>query len=429
MPTPATPQAEPLLVDLSATLNAPAIIKVIGVGGGGDNAVGHIYHQGLHDAQFRGGTAARKAIDQPPVPTRLQRGSGLGAGGNPEKGRAYALESLDAIREALDERTKMIFITAGMGGGTGTGACPVIAHEARAKGILTVGIVTIPFLFEGRVRIDKALDGVEALAAEVDALLVINNERLRHVYHDLSLTDAFARADDTLSVAVRSIVDIITMHGRMNLDFRDVETTLRDSGVAIISSATAEGTGRMMRAIREALNSPLLNDNDVYHSKHLLLSVWHSGQEGSQIMMEELDEIDEFMSHFNRDVETKYGIATDPSLGNSIKVTILASGFHVKGREQSPDELIPPVDPDREQRMEDIYGKALGQRRRHYNVCLIDLDNLDNDSFVSRIANTPTARRRIADLRSLEQMMHATPANSADTPHTITFDITQNDSE
>ena len=429
MPTSAPSTAEPLLVDLSATLNAPAIIKVIGVGGGGDNAVGHMYRQGIHDVQFLVSNTDKKALDDSPVPTRLQLGPGLGAGGNPEKGRAYAIESIDAIREALDERTKMIFITAGMGGGTGTGACPIIAHEARAKGILTVGIVTIPFLFEGHVRIDKALDGVEALAAETDALLVINNERLRHVYHDLSLTDAFARADDTLSIAVRSIVDIITMHGRMNLDFRDVDTTLRDSGVAIISSATAEGTGRMMRAIREALNSPLLNDNDVYHSKHLLLSVWHSGQEGSQLMMEEMDEIDEFMRHFNRDVETKYGIATDPSLGNSIKVTILASGFHVKGRKQRNDELITPSDPAREQRMEDIYGNTLSQRRRHYNVCLIDLDNLDNDNFVDRMTGTPTARRRISDLRSLEQLMRRDARSSADAPLPISFDTTQHDSE
>lgn len=429
MSTPDVSSAEPLLVDISATLNAPAIIKVIGVGGGGDNAVGHMYRQGIHDVHFLVSNTDRKALDDSPVPTRLQLGPGLGAGGNPDKGRAYAIESLDAIREALDERTKMIFITAGMGGGTGTGACPIIAHEARAKGILTVGIVTIPFLFEGHVRIDKALDGVEALAAEVDALLVINNERLRHVYHDLSLTDAFARADDTLSVAVRSIVDIITMHGRWNLDFRDVDTTLRNSGVAIISSATAEGTGRMMRAIRQALCSPLLNDNDVYHSKRLLLSIWHSGQEGSQLMMEEMDEIDEFMRHFNKDVETKYGIATDPSLGNSVKVTILASGFHVKGRKHATDEAAQPVDPVREQRMEDIYGSLHGQRRRHYNVCLIDLDNLDNDSFIDRMTGMPTARRRISDLRSLEQMMHTASAGDADVPQTITFNIEQNDTE
>ena len=250
------------------------IIKVIGVGGGGGNAVNHMYREGIHDVSFVLCNTDNQALNDSPVPVLLQLGTeGLGAGNKPAKARQAAEESIDAIKQMLSDGTRMTFITAGMGGGTGTGAAPVIARVSKELGILTVGIVTIPFRFEGKRKIDQALNGVEEMAKHVDALLVINNERLRKIYPELTVLDAFGKADDTLSVAAKSIAEIITNHGLINLDFNDVKTVLKDGGVAIMSTGYGEGEGRVKQAISDALNSPLLNDNDVFNAKKILLSI------------------------------------------------------------------------------------------------------------------------------------------------------------
>ena len=309
------------------------IIKVIGVGGGGGNAVNHMYREGIHDVSFVLCNTDAQALNASPVPVHIQLGKeGLGAGNVPEKARKAAEETLDDIKAMLDDGTKMTFITAGMGGGTGTGAAPVIAKASKDMGILTVGIVTIPFLWEGEKKINKALDGVEELAKNVDALLVINNERLREVYADLSVLNAFGKADDTLSVAAKSIAEIITSRGIVNLDFNDVRTVLEDGGVAIMSTGYGEGEGRLRKAIESALHSPLLNNNDIYNSKKILLSITFAADKSNNegLRMEEMNEVNEFMSHFNCDYQFKWGIFLDPNLGEKVKVTILATGFGIK---------------------------------------------------------------------------------------------------
>ena len=321
-----------VLLDFGAPEKENSIIKVIGVGGGGGNAVNHMYREGIHDVTFVLCNTDNQALNDSPVPVHLQLGKeGLGAGNKPEKARAAAEESIEDIKNMLSDGTRMTFITAGMGGGTGTGAAPVIARVSKEMGILTVGIVTIPFRFEGDRKIDQALDGVEEMSKHVDALLVINNERLREIYPELSVLDAFGKADDTLSVAAKSIAEIITVHGLINLDFNDVKTVLKDGGVAIMSTGYGEGEGRVRKAIDDALNSPLLNDNDVFNSKKILLSISFAGTKDGKdsLMMEEMNDVNEFMAKFG-DFEIKWGLATDPELGKKVKVTILATGFGIE---------------------------------------------------------------------------------------------------
>ncbi len=309
------------------------IIKVIGVGGGGGNAVNHMYKEGIHDVSFALCNTDAQSLNASPVPVHIMlRNEELCAMSRPKQAREIAEDTIDDIKHMLDDGTKMTFITAGMGGCTGTGAAPVIARVSKEMGILTVGIVTIPFLWEGEKKINKALDGVEELAKNVDALLVINNERLREVYADLSVLNAFGKADDTLSVAAKSIAEIITSRGIVNLDFNDVRTVLEDGGVAIMSTGYGEGEGRLRKAIESALHSPLLNNNDIYNSKKILLSITLAADKSNNegLRMEELNEVNEFMSHFNCDYQFKWGIFLDPNLGEKVKVTILATGFGIK---------------------------------------------------------------------------------------------------
>ncbi|MCD8283074.1 MAG: cell division protein FtsZ [Prevotella sp.] len=318
------------MLDFNVTAAKQSIIKVIGVGGGGGNAVNHMYRHGIKDVSFLLCNTDGQALKVSPVPVRLQLGrEGLGAGNKPEKGRQAAEESAEDIKRMLSDGTRMTFITAGMGGGTGTGAAPVIARISKELDILTVGIVTIPFRFEGIPKINTALDGVEELSKHVDALLVINNERLREIYSDLTLLDAFAKADDTLNIAAKSIAEIITDHKRINLDFNDVRTVLKDGGVAIMSTGYGEGEGRVRKAIEDALNSPLLNDSDIFNSKKILLSINFSdeGNHGGGLLMEEMNDVSEFMAKFNSQFEIKWGLGVDASLGPKVKVTILATGF------------------------------------------------------------------------------------------------------
>ena len=291
------------IVQFDFPTDSPKIIKVIGVGGGGGNAVNHMYREGIHDVTFVLCNTDNQALKDSPVPVKLQLGKeGLGAGNRPARARKAAEESIEDIKNMLNDGTKMVFITAGMGGGTGTGAAPIIAQTAKEMDILTIGIVTIPFRWEGDKKIDQALDGVEEISKHVDALLVINNEKLSEIYSELSVDDAFDKADDTLSVAAKSIAEIITLHGKVNLDFNDVKTVLKDGGVAIMSTGYGEGDNRVSEAIKNAQHSPLLNNNDIFNSKKVLLNISYSAQ--YKLMMSEMDEVKEFMNRFSRDFET-----------------------------------------------------------------------------------------------------------------------------
>ena len=277
------------IVQFDFPTDSPKIIKVIGVGGGGGNAVNHMYREGIHDVTFVLCNTDNQALKDSPVPVKLQLGKeGLGAGNRPARARKAAEESIEDIKNMLNDGTKMVFITAGMGGGTGTGAAPIIAQTAKEMDILTIGIVTIPFRWEGDKKIDQALDGVEEISKHVDALLVINNEKLSEIYSELSVDDAFDKADDTLSVAAKSIAEIITLHGKVNLDFNDVKTVLKDGGVAIMSTGYGEGDNRVSEAIKNAQHSPLLNNNDIFNSKKVLLNISYSAQ--YKLMMSEMDE-------------------------------------------------------------------------------------------------------------------------------------------
>lgn len=301
-----------------------SIIKVVGVGGGGGNAVNHMYNQGIEEVSFVVCNTDQQALIHSPVPNKILIGEGLGAGNKPSVALAAAEASHDEIRKMLDDGTKMVFITAGMGGGTGTGAAPFVASIARELGILTVGIVTIPFLFEGKRKIRQALKGVAAMSDNVDALLVIHNERLCSVYPDLELSNAFGLADNVLTSAARGIVEIITIDGHINVDFADVCTIMRNGGVAIMNSGYGEGENRVTAAINDALDSPLLNNNDIHKSKKILLNFYCS--QTNPVVMSEVGEINDFMAQMGDDIEVIWGVTFDDELGDKVKVTLLATG-------------------------------------------------------------------------------------------------------
>ena len=394
--------------------DAPHIIKVIGVGGGGGNAVNHMYKEGIHDVTFVVCNTDNQALDESPVPFKLQLGKeGLGAGNRPERAKAAAQESLEQVKEMLNDGCRMAFITAGMGGGTGTGAAPIVAKTAKDMGILTVGIVTIPFLFEGNKKIDQALDGVEEMSNHVDALLVINNERLRDVYSDISVMNAFGRADDTLSIAAKSIAEIITLRGTINLDFNDVKTVLKDGGVAIMSTGFGEGEGRVSKSISDALNSPLLNNNDIFNSKKVLFVITYSPN--SELMMNEMDEIHEFMSKFDKNVETKWGLYIDESLENKVKFTILATGFGIRDvpgimerhtvEEQKMIDEQEEEEQKKDDRRRDYYGSSIQsniRRKKRPNIYIFSQEDLNNDDIISMVETTPTYKRTKIELEAIQ---------------------------
>lgn len=304
-----------------------SIIKVIGVGGGGGNAVNHMYRQGITDVTFVVCNTDNQALVNSPIPTKIQLGEGLGAGGKPEVARLAAEDAILEIQHLLKDNTKMVFITAGMGGGTGTGASPIVAKAAHDMDILTVGIVTIPFAFEGKMKIRQALEGVAALSEHVDAILVINNEKLKEIYPDLELSNAFAKADDVLTNAAKAIAEIITVGGYINTDFADVYSILKDGNVAIMNTGFASGENRITKAIENALNSPLLNSSDVSGASKILLSLYCSTT--NQIRMEEVDQIHEFMSKVGEEVQVIWGATFDDSLKENVKITLIATGFEV----------------------------------------------------------------------------------------------------
>lgn len=304
-----------------------SIIKVMGVGGGGCNAVNYMYSQGIKDVTFLVCNTDKQSLGKSSVPAKLQLGPGWGAGGKPEKARQYAEESRDRIREALDDGTQMLFIAAGMGGGTGTGASSIIAEEAQKMEILTIGIVTIPFAFEGMPKIRKATKGIAELAAHVDAILVINNEKLKQIYPDFDFINAFSKSDDVVCNAAKSIAEIITVSGYINTDFADVYNTLKDGNVAIMNVGVANGENRITNAIYNALQSPIVNTNDVKGAKRILLQFYCSTAHA--IKMQEIDQINEFVKQVGEDVEVQWGASLDETLEDSVRVTIIATGYEI----------------------------------------------------------------------------------------------------
>lgn len=404
-----------------------AIIKIIGVGGGGGNAVNYMYQQNIPNVNFVVCNTDKQHLNKSPVPNKLLLGyeitHGLGAGNKPEIGRQCAEKDRDKIRELFNDHTEMVFITAGMGGGTGTGAAPVVAQIAKEAGMLTIGIVTVPFMFEGDRKVLKALDGAEELKKHVDALLVINNENLLDLYKDLNFFNAFGKADDTLANAARSISEIISEEGYVNVDFQDVKTTLKDSGTAIISTAYGEGEHRISDAIHNALHSPLLKAHDINTSQKLLFkfSCWKDSE--NYIRAEEINEITMFTSKLPKSVDVKWGIANDPSLGDKVKFTILASGFDVRIREEDDNKqgiIIMGNDPEEpgdtspgtsqvdKRRISDIYGEEKMLKQMHdaakVKYAVLTLDQFDNPEVITMLERTPAFNRSPKFNETLRQL-------------------------
>ncbi|MBR5235559.1 MAG: cell division protein FtsZ [Bacteroidaceae bacterium] len=400
------------------------IIKVIGVGGGGGNAVKNMYRTGIQDVSFVLCNTDSQALAKSQIPVKLQIGrettKGLGAGNDPEVARQAAEENIEDIRKQFQDGTEMVFITAGMGGGTGTGAAPVVARVAKESGVLTVGVVTIPFKFELRPKIVQALKGVDAISKHVDALLVINNERIFDIFQNRNVSEAFHRVDDTLTIAVKSISEIITTEGTINLDFRDVSKVLRDGGVAIMSYGLGSGEKRLAEAIENALHSPLLNDNDIYNSKKILFNIYDSPKH--PLKVEEMEEISRFTDKFlSKDIEVIWGMATDESLDEEVKITILATGFGVSNipgmsnttievnhapkqeRPETPEE----IEARRQQEARDkemitkYYGGPDIVAKRTIHAFVMEGSDLFNDDLIDALDAMPTYRRAKHDLVEL----------------------------
>ena len=390
--------------------NNESIIKVIGVGGGGGNAVGYMYNLGVKDVRFVVCNTDKQALDNSPVPDRVLLGhTGLGAGDKPEVAHEAAEESIDAINAIFDQNTKMVFITAGMGGGTGTGAAPVVARVAREHGVLTVGIVTIPFFFEGVKKITKALKGAEEIRKYVDALLLINNDRLIEIYPELDFDSAFAKADDTLATAARSISELITTTDtRINIDFNDVDTTLRNGGSAIISCGYGSGPNRVSDALESALRSPLLKNSNIMGSKRLLFNLYINRKATTPFSIGEMTAFTEFVTSIE-DVEVIHGVAYDDTLDSDIKLTILASGFEaevlVPEKKQNPiaaalnnpgvDAPIKPKDDIeviKQQYGEQYAANVAAAKARNLYVVLTP-DQLDDDNVIEALEAYPAFSR------------------------------------
>lgn len=410
-------------------------IKVIGVGGGGNNVVNRMVKSGTKGVDFIAVNTDKQALAISSATFKIQIGEkltgGQGAGSDPEVGRKSAEESRSAVSKALED-ADMVFITAGMGGGTGTGAAPVVARVARERGLLTIGIVTIPFVFEGIKKIEKALDGADEIAKYVDALLIINNERLTEIHPDLNFFNAFGKADDTLSTAARSISEIITTEGYINLDFNDVDTTLRAGGTAIISTGYGEGEGRITKAIDDALNSPLLKNRDIYGSKHLLMNLYMSSEDENAVTMKEMDEFKKFVASIDKDVDVIWGVAVDNSLGNKVKLTILASGFEITIREEEDMLITPPEEPkpvrqsavreaqsapkaeqseNKKNRVADLYGDKVTDMGNNYIV--LSPEQMDDDSVMETLERYPAYNR---EKRVVDSVAKSAPAPGPEDP-------------
>ncbi|MBD5214453.1 MAG: cell division protein FtsZ [Bacteroidales bacterium] len=429
------------------------IILAVGVGGGGSNAVGHMYKQNIEGVSFAICNTDKQALQNSPIPKRVLLGAGLGAGGIVTKAAEDAEKSADAIRELFTDNIKMVFVTAGMGGGTGTGAGPVVARIAKEKDLLTIGIVTIPFLFEGDRKIIKALEGAEEMGKYVDALLMINNERLTEIYPDLHFLNAFEKADDTLAIAARSISDIITQQGLINRDFNDVNSTLRNGGTAIISTGFGEGEHRVTKAIEDALHSPLLKNRDITSSKRLLFVIYFSPNAEHQFQMAESQELTAFTSTIDSGVDIIYGVYPDPSMGEKVKITILASGFEPTMRKpednHAPAEIqvthpaphekpepeptpsapkrdinapISPEDPEIRSKLEAQYGadainKKIREKIRKRQIILTP-DQLDNDAVIEGLEKNVAFERDTRIATEISSIHTAAPSANRPRPAT-----------
>ena len=354
--------------------DAREIIKVIGVGGGGGNAVKNMYREGIRDVVFVIANTDQQALADSDIPIKLQLGrqttNGLGAGNDPEVARKAAEESISEIKAQFNDDTQMVFITAGMGGGTGTGAAPVIARCAKECGMLTVGIVTIPFKFEMRPKIKQALKGVKEMAQYVDALLVISNEKLLEIYPEKSVAAGFKHADETLTTATKSIAELITVRGIINLDFRDVKKILSNGGVAIMSTGVAKGENRVNQAFDAAMKSPLLYNNDIHKSKKILFNIYQSTQEEHQLMLDEMNEVRNFMDKFeDKNIEVIWGLANDESLTDEVKITVLATGFGM--------ESIPMMDEESDEEIDSEIERIYGDRVSKKQLYLYEISDAD----------------------------------------------------
>lgn len=412
--------------------NQSNVIKVIGVGGGGSNAINYMFKQGIKGVDFVVCNTDSQALQNSPVPNKIQLGvgltEGLGAGANPEVGQQSALESMEDIEKMLDANTKMIFITAGMGGGTGTGAAPVIAQMAREKDILTVGIITIPFQFEGKLRSEQAMKGVERLRKQVDSLIVINNNKLREVYGNLGFKAGFSKADEVLATASRGIAEVITHHYTQNIDLKDAKTVLSNSGTAIMGSSKAEGENRAKEAIIAALDSPLLNDNKITGAKNVLLLIVSGAQE---ITIDEIGEInDHIQSEAGFNANIIMGVGEDETLGDSISVTVIATGFNVEQQKEivnaEPQKIIHPLE-DTQTHPLDLTHKdvlmSLGEPKIRTDKSeepkivfdLIDaIDGVDDQDENDLLCITESVKNlevifEIVDIREEDKLMDITP--------------------
>lgn len=401
----------------------PRIIKVVGVGGGGSNAVQNMYRKGIHNVSFAVCNTDMQAMQNSPIPKKVQLGleitEGLGAGNDPEVARKAAEESREEIERLFNDGTKMAFITAGMGGGTGTGAAPVVAEIAKNLGILTVGIVTIPFKFEMTGKIKQALKGVIEISKHVDALLVINNQRLIDMFPKLNVTEGFHLVDDVLTTATKSIAEIITARGTINLDFRDVRKILKDGGVAIMSYGIEKGDMRVSRAFRSALHSPLLNDNDIYKSKKILFNIYENPND--PIRIEEMAEVESFMAQFKEeDIELIWGYSKDHNLEEgAVKVTVLATGFGMKDipgmepvikKEQEKEEQISREEQEKREQENKKLDQMLGVfYKPEYKVYIFKGDEMYNDEFLEALDNSPTYKRSAMELEKIMNIVGALP--------------------
>lgn len=395
------------LVQFEMPKVSTSIIKVIGVGGGGSNAVNHMFREGITDVSFVVCNTDDQALKKSPVPIQIQLGvnitEGLGAGSKPEVAREAAIESLPEIEKMLSDNTKMAFITAGMGGGTGTGAAPVIAEAAKKLGILTVGIVTIPFAFEGKRKIMQALEGVRQMSKHVDAILIINNEKLREIYPDIELSNAFNIADNVLANAAKGIAEIITVDGYINVDFADVYTIMKNGGVAVMNTGRATGEKRITKAIENALDSPLLDNRNVHEAKKILLSLYCSTT--NKIVMEEVSEINEFMDKMGEDIEVIWGVTFDEDLGDDVKITLIATGFgndSILEEMMKEDELDDDEEPYDEtsatvnqiqQDTKTKWMKYLYPSKTDGSQLTISLDDMDDDDIFKEMENIPAYKR------------------------------------
>ena len=409
--------------------DGPRIIKVVGVGGGGSNAVHNMYRKGIHNVSFAVCNTDMQAMQNSPIPKKVQLGveitEGLGAGNDPEVARKAAEESREEIMRLFDDGTKMAFITAGMGGGTGTGAAPVVAEIAKNMGILTVGIVTIPFKFEMTGKIKQALRGVIEISKHVDALLVINNQRLIDMYPKLNVTEGFLMVDNVLTTATKSIAEIITARGTINLDFRDVRKILKNGGVAIMSYGIEKGERRVSKAFESALHSPLLNDNDIYKSKKILFNIYENPND--PIRIEEMAEVEAFMAKFREDdIELIWGYSKDHNLEEgAVKVTVLATGFGMKdipGMEPVIDEetrlqkTISLADQEKKEREEkELEKMASVFYKQEYKVYIFKGDEMYDDEFIEALDNSPTYKRTTAELERIVESLVRHPAAVAPT--------------